>query len=151
MIAYFAWSAATTDRWNSFDWQMFMARIHSPRASFWDWSLLRSAGKGADTSCLSQSRRGAEANHRSKRKTNEGFSKNILLPSASLRLRESIGCLHPNVKWSSSPPTIKLRAQCEKIACEVEKRTLLVIENGSTSAQRLVQSTILGRAPSKII
>ncbi len=23
MIAYFAWSAATTDRWQSFDWQMF--------------------------------------------------------------------------------------------------------------------------------
>jgi hypothetical protein len=58
MIAYFAWSAATTDRWNSFDWRMFMARIHSPKASFWDWNLLRTAGKGADISCLSQSRRG---------------------------------------------------------------------------------------------
>ncbi|MFN6161887.1 MAG: transposase, partial [Planctomycetota bacterium] len=42
MIAYFAWSAATTDRWNSFDWQMFLARIHSPKASFWDWSLRQS-------------------------------------------------------------------------------------------------------------
>jgi hypothetical protein len=31
------------------------------------------------------------------------------------------------------------------------KRMLLVIENGSTSAQQLVQSTIRGRAPSKII
>jgi hypothetical protein len=46
---------------------------------------------------------------------------------------------------------MKLRAQCEKIACEGVKRMLLVIANGSTSAQRLVQSTILGRAPSKII
>ncbi|MFN9437889.1 MAG: hypothetical protein ACK6DC_23530 [Planctomycetota bacterium] len=42
MISYFAWSAATTDRWNSFDWRMFLARIHSPRASFWDWSLRQS-------------------------------------------------------------------------------------------------------------
>jgi hypothetical protein len=42
MIAYFAWSAATSDRWNSFDWQMFLARIHSPKASFWDWSLRQS-------------------------------------------------------------------------------------------------------------
>jgi hypothetical protein len=42
MIAYFAWSASTTDRWNSFDWQMFLARIHSPKASFWDWSLRKS-------------------------------------------------------------------------------------------------------------
>jgi hypothetical protein len=33
----------------------------------------------------------------------------------------------------------------------VVKRMLLVIENGSTSAQLLVQSTILGRAQSKII
>jgi hypothetical protein len=42
MMAYFAWSAATTDRWNSFDWRMFLARIHSPKASFWDWSLRQS-------------------------------------------------------------------------------------------------------------
>jgi hypothetical protein len=42
MMAYFAWSAATTDRWNSFDWRMFLARIHSPKASFWDWSLRKS-------------------------------------------------------------------------------------------------------------
>jgi hypothetical protein len=46
---------------------------------------------------------------------------------------------------------VKLRAQREKIACEAVKRMRLVIENGSTLAQRLVQSTILGRAPSKII
>jgi len=46
---------------------------------------------------------------------------------------------------------MKLRAQCEKIAFEGVKSMPLVIENRSTSAQRLVQSTILGRAPSKII
>jgi hypothetical protein len=46
---------------------------------------------------------------------------------------------------------MKLRAQCEKIACEAVKRMLLVIKNGSTSAHRLVQSTIRGRALSKII
>jgi hypothetical protein len=46
---------------------------------------------------------------------------------------------------------MKLRAQCEKIACEGVKRMLLVIENGSTSAQRLVQSCLPQRAPSKII
>jgi hypothetical protein len=46
---------------------------------------------------------------------------------------------------------MKLRAQREKIACESEKRMLLVIQNATTSAQRLVQGTILGRAPSKII
>ncbi|MFN9437103.1 MAG: hypothetical protein ACK6DC_19485 [Planctomycetota bacterium] len=45
MIAYFAWSAATTDRWNSFDWKMFLARIHSPKASFWDWSMRQSFGR----------------------------------------------------------------------------------------------------------
>ncbi|MFN9606116.1 MAG: hypothetical protein ACK6A7_22135, partial [Planctomycetota bacterium] len=45
MIAYFAWSAATTDRWNSFDWKMFLARIHSPKASFWDGSLRKSFGR----------------------------------------------------------------------------------------------------------
>jgi hypothetical protein len=39
----------------------------------------------------------------------------------------------------------------EKIACEGVKSMPLVIENGSTLAQRLVQSAILGRAPSKII
>lgn len=46
MMAYFAGSAATTDLWNSFDWQLFLARIHSPRASFWDWSLRVIAGTG---------------------------------------------------------------------------------------------------------
>jgi hypothetical protein len=46
---------------------------------------------------------------------------------------------------------VAARAQCEKIACESEKRMLLVIKNGSTSAQKLVQGTILGRVPSKII
>jgi len=31
--------------WNSFDWQMFLAQIHSPKASFWDWSLRQSFGR----------------------------------------------------------------------------------------------------------
>jgi hypothetical protein len=39
MIAFFAWSAATSDHWNSFEWKRFLARIYSPKASFWDWSL----------------------------------------------------------------------------------------------------------------
>jgi hypothetical protein len=39
MIAFFAWSAATSDHWNSFEWKRFLARINSPKASFWDWSL----------------------------------------------------------------------------------------------------------------
>jgi hypothetical protein len=46
---------------------------------------------------------------------------------------------------------MKLRAQYEKIACESVKRRLLVIENASTSAHRLVQSGRPQRAPSKII
>ncbi len=39
MIAFFAWSAATSDHWNSFEWKRFFARIYSPKARFWDWSL----------------------------------------------------------------------------------------------------------------
>jgi hypothetical protein len=39
LIAFFAWSAATSDHWNSFEWRRFLARINSPKASFWDWSL----------------------------------------------------------------------------------------------------------------
>jgi hypothetical protein len=39
LVAFFAWSAATSDRWNSFEWKRFLARIYSPNASFWDWSL----------------------------------------------------------------------------------------------------------------
>jgi hypothetical protein len=39
LIAFFAWSAATSDHWNSFEWKRFLARINSPKASFWDWSL----------------------------------------------------------------------------------------------------------------
>jgi hypothetical protein len=39
LIAFFAWSAATSDHWNSFEWKRFFARINSPKASFWDWSL----------------------------------------------------------------------------------------------------------------
>jgi hypothetical protein len=39
LIAFFAWSAATSDHWNSFEWKRFFARIYSPKASFWDWSL----------------------------------------------------------------------------------------------------------------
>ena len=39
LIAFFAWSAATSDHWNSFEWKRFLARIYSPKASFWDWSL----------------------------------------------------------------------------------------------------------------
>jgi hypothetical protein len=39
MIAFFSCSAATSDHWNSFEWKRFLARIYSPKASFWDWSL----------------------------------------------------------------------------------------------------------------
>ena len=39
LIAFFAWTAATSDHWNSFEWKRFLARIYSPKASFWDWSL----------------------------------------------------------------------------------------------------------------
>jgi hypothetical protein len=39
LIAFFTWSAATSDHWNSFEWKRFLARINSPKASFWDWSL----------------------------------------------------------------------------------------------------------------
>jgi len=39
MIAYFAWSAATTNRWNSFDWRMFLARIYSLTARILCWSI----------------------------------------------------------------------------------------------------------------
>ncbi len=39
LIAFFTWSAATSDHWNSFEWKRFFARIYSPKASFWDWSL----------------------------------------------------------------------------------------------------------------
>jgi hypothetical protein len=46
---------------------------------------------------------------------------------------------------------MKLRAQCEKIACEAVKPMPLVVKNATTSAQLLVQGTIHGRAPSKII
>jgi hypothetical protein len=28
-----------SDHWNSFEWKRFFARIYSPKASFWDWSL----------------------------------------------------------------------------------------------------------------
>jgi len=46
---------------------------------------------------------------------------------------------------------MKLQAQREKIACEAVKSMPLVVKNATTSAQRLVRSTILARAPSKII
>ena len=39
LIAFFAWSAATSDHWNSFEWKRFLAWIDSPKARFWDWSL----------------------------------------------------------------------------------------------------------------
>jgi hypothetical protein len=39
MIAFFSFSAATSDQWNSFEWKRFLALIYSPKASFWDWSL----------------------------------------------------------------------------------------------------------------
>jgi hypothetical protein len=39
MIAFFAWSDATSDHWNSFEWKRFLARIYSPKTSFWTWSL----------------------------------------------------------------------------------------------------------------
>jgi hypothetical protein len=35
-------SGRLATRWKSFDWQMFLIRIHSPKASFWDWGLRQS-------------------------------------------------------------------------------------------------------------
>jgi hypothetical protein len=57
----------------------------------------------------------------------------------------------PRLCVSARALAVPVCAQYKKIACEAVKRMLLVIENATTSAQRLVQSAILGRAPSKII
>jgi hypothetical protein len=46
---------------------------------------------------------------------------------------------------------MKVRAQGVKIACEAEKRMFRAVEIATTSAHLLVQRTIRGRAPSKII
>jgi hypothetical protein len=56
-----------------------------------------------------------------------------------------------HVSRTSSPRPAKLRAQCEKIAFETQKRPLRSLKNVLTSVQRLVQSRHPNRAPSKII
>jgi hypothetical protein len=72
MMAYFAWSAATTDRWNSFDWQMFLARIHSPPFPVGEFLGLELAGnrrwRGRYLVSLAECR-DAESNRIDNRKT----------------------------------------------------------------------------------
>ena len=67
----------------------------------------------------------------------EDHSKDVFFPP---RLRVSFGCLNPHAKRTSSPLPLKVRAQCEKIPCEAEKRSLRSLENVTTSVHRDVQS-----------
>ena len=54
-------------------------------------------------------------------------------------------------KADFQPASAEALRPVRKNRVRVVKRMLLVIENGSTLAQLLVQSTIFGRAQSKII
>ena len=67
----------------------------------------------------------------------EDHSKDVFFPP---RLRVSFGCLNPHAKRTSSPLPLKVRAPCEKIPCESEKRSLRSLKNVMTSAHRDVQS-----------
>ena len=78
----------------------------------------------------------------------------ILKTSSSLRVFASVRDLwlfESPRKADFQPASAEDPRPVRKNRVRVVKRMLLVIENGSTSAQLLVQSTILGRAPSKII